>query len=57
MNNIVNAYKSGASGNFFWQITDPNGTVIDQGPPTTSTASPTSLTFVGGTFQCKNVII
>ena len=57
MSNIINAYKAGASGNFYWQITDPNGTVIDQGPPTTNTVLSTSLTFIGGSFQCKTYLI
>ena len=57
MSNIINAYKAGASGNFFWQITDPNGTTIDQGPPTSNTVLSTSLTFVGGTFQCIHIPI
>ena len=53
MSNIVNAYISGPSSNFFWQINDPSGTTIDQGPPATSTTLSTSLNFVGGTFQSK----
>jgi hypothetical protein len=55
MGSIQNAYKSGASSNFFWSIVDPNGIVIDQGPAPSTNYAPTSLTFVGGTFQCKTV--
>ena len=57
MSNIINAYKSGASSNFYWEITDSAGTIIDQGPAASNTLYLTSLTFTGGTFQCKSILI
>jgi hypothetical protein len=51
--NIVNAYKAGATGNFYWQIADSSGNVIDQGPPAATNYLSTSLTFSPATFQCK----
>jgi len=53
MPSIVNAYISGTSGNFYWEIFDANGTVIDQGPPVTTTTYTTAITFTGGTFSCR----
>lgn len=54
---IVNAYIAGACGNFFWQIVNSNGSIIDQGPPAASNYLSTSLTFVGGSFQGKILLI
>lgn len=53
MYNLINAYKAGASDNFFWQITYANGTIIDQGPPINNVIYSTSITFTPGTFTCK----
>lgn len=53
MPNIINAYKAGNSDNFFWEIRYPNGSIIDQGPATTTNYVSTSLTFLPGTFKCK----
>lgn len=53
--NVINAYIAGASGNFFWQIVNPNGTVIDQGPSAASNVWSTSITFTSGTFQCNDL--
>ncbi len=53
MYNLVNAYKAVASDNFFWQIVNPSGTVIDQGPPINNVIYPTSITFTAGVFQCN----
>lgn len=55
--NIQNAYKSGASDQFGYSIVSPTGTTIDEGPPTSSTASGTSLTFVPGSFPSNLPII
>lgn len=49
--NLINAYKAGASDNFFWQIIAPNGTVIDTGPAASNSIVMTSITFTPGTFQ------
>jgi hypothetical protein len=50
--NLTNAYKAGASDNFFWQIVAPNGTIIDTGPVASSTLVTTSITFTPSAFQC-----
>ena len=55
MENIINAYKAGASDNFFWQITTSTGTIIDQGPPATNTVFSTAITFSAGQFQGNSI--
>jgi hypothetical protein len=57
MPNIINSYKAGNSDNFFWEIRYPNGSIIDQGPATTTNYVSTSLTFLPGTFKCKFELI
>lgn len=57
MPNIINAYKAGDSDNFFWEIRYPNGSVIDQGPATTTNYVSTALTFLPGTFKCTPIFI
>ncbi len=55
MYNLVNAYKAGASDNFFWQIVNPSGVVIDQGPPINNVIYTTFITFTAGTFKCNSL--
>jgi len=54
MPKITNAYKAGATDNFFWEIVAPNGSTIDQGPASTTNYVSTSLNFTAGTFQCTS---
>lgn len=54
VNNVVNAYKSGASDNFFWQILAANSTTVEQGPPISNTVYSTKITYTAGSFKCKS---
>lgn len=55
--NLINAYKASLSDNFLWQILAPNGSTIDQGPPSINSVLTTGITFTPGTFQCTSTII
>lgn len=57
VNNVVNAYKAGASDNFFWEIVAPNATTIEQGPPISNTVYSTKIIYTAGSFQCKESTI
>jgi hypothetical protein len=55
--NMINAFKAGASDNFYWQIVAPNGTTIDAGPVSSNTQVITSIDFTPGTFSCNFTFI
>ena len=56
MPSIVNAYKSGTTDNFYWSITQADGTLIDQGPAVNTNFLNTALTFTGGIFTCTSLV-
>jgi len=57
VDNVINAYIAGQSGNFFWQIVNANGSVIDQGPSAASNQETTGIMLTAGTFQCNIFLI
>lgn len=57
VDNVVNAYKAGASDNFFWEIVAPNATIFEQGPPISNTVYTTKIIYTAGSFLCKRLVI